>query len=473
MEMTNNDGSQERELVDGLARMSLESEKIQSKLSKEAVECLIECLDGIDYIGATRRSQITATLRVIAEVYTEKEDQAGGLILTFSISPSKLNCIPPEKRKRASDLLKSIRVDLEKNLTDPPPGVVFKKLMSIDGMVCALHNLVIPLGINKTEIHKNQAQIRFWGEHDDQRFWNDLEEKWPVAVPSFSSVKKHKVITYIGNCPTPVAVLDEDSDSAQQFQAGTSANSIIDWIDRELLGEIPLQNWSLKGTIGAFVRAQKDETTRIFAITACHVVSAEKVITNHPFLVRGSFLSTHLDVAFLPLKSNAHASNFTNPFLFGKDPYVFTKYWSETLQSSDLPACRTFPPGSTIEKIGYASGCTRGLLLDVESMAVTYEGKEKKEFTNMICVRWLPDDPFTQGGDSGAIYYAVNGCHKVPVAIHCLVAPFTSSHPKATRLDKDGTTIRSTTEVASYGSNLSTALEWFREKGWVLVDFMV
>jgi hypothetical protein len=110
-----------------------------------------------------------------------------------------------------------------------------------------------------------------------------------------------------------------------------------------------------------------DESTRIFAITACHVISAEKVITNHLYLFRGVFLSTHLDLAFLPLKSNTHTSDFTNPFSFGMDPYIFMKYWTEALKSADLPACQTFPPGSTIKKVIYASGCTRGLLLDVES----------------------------------------------------------------------------------------------------------
>ncbi|EFA75820.1 hypothetical protein PPL_10875 [Heterostelium album PN500] len=89
------------------------------------------------------------------------------------------------------------------------------------------------------------------------------------------------------------------------------------------------------------------------------------------------------------------------------------RYWSRPVKS--------FRPGTCIEKLVQTTGRSRGSLINTRTSWFEHptEDDDVVERPMLVSVCYKSNMPFPSTGDSGSIYYAVQGCMSYPVAIYC------------------------------------------------------
>ena len=217
-----------------------------------------------------------------------------------------------------------------------------------------------------------------------------------------------------------------------------------------------------------------DDNKQIYAITAAHVVSKLPEITTSKLVYRGNYDQHYLDVAFLPLKKDMPPSRLRNFLGCSDDPGVYTEYWTEYLEEFPRAANAVYPPGSKVLKVGLETGFSEGWLLDMNACPKVADQRDPNLFftrQKMIAVRWKPCEPFTVTGDSGSIYYVIQGSLKLPIGIHSLTSSYESSHHKACIIENDGNRFTRLHEVASFACNLYKCIEWFEKENEISVKF--
>lgn len=140
------------------------------------------------------------------------------------------------------------------------------------------------------------------------------------------------------------------------------------------------------------------------------------------------------DIAVLPLFRIKKGFSFLNPFYMDDDVYANEGYFKQLskLRRPSFDSCNDslhheddFPfldpkalqPGTIIGKFGITTGITFGLFVGVKSIDYM-EGGKNYSVDNAVVVQWEPGQRFTQGGDSGSVYYAKIGSFTYPIAIH-------------------------------------------------------
>jgi hypothetical protein len=397
----------------------------------------------------------------------EEELVCEGLINVFNKTVFLLKYIPVNQRRKAKKFLENLKVvevedladKLQKNsINDSSQGSIsedvkmmeFRKIVLKDSLIPELMSKLIDLNVFRTSINKGKGTVTLFGTDSDEDFWKNIKQVLSdnqIQLPSFDVLKM--ILNYYGNWPKP-QVTFEGTMSGQKFPF-------------EILDDpncIPERNLMSCGSVGGFVKDV--DSGDIYAVTAAHVVSSQKIILNKKNLFRGfnEKYGCYLDVAFLKVKKDF--SPFTNSLASSYDSSVYCQHWSSYNQNQlidQFPTPLSFPPGTEIEKLGFGTGFTRGWLIDAQSNAsfkATNANDQNEDLRNVIAVRSMPDRPFTFGNDSGSIYYAVQGCMRYPIAIHNGSSTYQIRHFK----NSESVDL---TEIASFGSNLTVAIDWWLE----------
>lgn len=426
---------------------------IQKKTSLPFINTLIEALQQ-KYIPKITRQEIVRLLGFFLELkyFKEEHNEIKIALYDFNRATNDHPYLTTEEKKRVIILLEKLKSSFEdKGLGDilddltiqdkeAEKEIIFSRITRGKSLIQDLSNIFYQeLSVKQISLARKLATITIFGSLEDEQFWTELEKK--IQGTNLPPIKQLQlVLRYYGGVQIN-PFTEETLFTGDVFPFGI--------LDETTLQSIPDRLNVSYGSLGGFVRAGKDT----YAVTAAHNVSGKKLIIDHDYIYRGDFNGTYLDVAFLKLLHQGQKA--FNPLATSRDPDCYEDYWSEKLSEinneGNFPSPNFFSPSTEIEKIGSGTGVTRGFLLDAEANALFPDNEEKKR---MVAVRWLPNRPFTAGNDSGSIYYAVNGCIRTPIAIHCGVSSYVSSNPKA------GTC----KEPASFGTRLSEAIEWWQSR---------
>lgn len=88
----------------------------------------------------------------------------------------------------------------------------------------------------------------------------------------------------------------------------------------------------------------------------------------------------------------------------------------------------------------------------------------KHHVEDCVTVAWNSNDCFTRPDDSGSIYYAVRGCFRYPIAVHCATVVIKGISDE--KIEKDGGTFEKLQMHArvSIGTPLLKCLNAYTEK---------
>lgn len=158
---------------------------------------------------------------------------------------------------------------------------------------------------------------------------------------------------------------------------------------------------SSDGNIGGFFKFGD----KVISVTAAHVVP-----NDFDYKVKD------LDVAFLDVTNRMKSAS--NPLYLEPDKSVFEHFQFPEKFPFNPAFLHSLAPGTKIIKLGSRSGLTEGRLLCVAEDVTFYEKTVKHEVKNGVSVAWQSDERFTMPGDSGSVYYAIQGCFRYPIAVH-------------------------------------------------------
>jgi hypothetical protein len=483
------------------------------------IEFVLEKLEK-NYVTSGTRKAVYKLLKLIL-TYTKpdraKENEIILLQNIFSKSTAKNGYIDIATKNKAKEFIQKMKDTLqeeeskwsdaenlrqnmeilslnEKETKEIQRKICFRKLLQEKEFIPELSEALDCLQTTQYTIRSITSQIYVFGVLIEDDFWSKLEKLWKKSdnLPDFEIAKE--IIVYFGGREAPLPNPEDHftpSNIADSLKlSGNRIDSLWSIFDQSIISQIPEKKDKFDGTIGGFII---DETTqKIYAVTAAHCVSKLHRINTLNFIFRGDYDQYYLDVAFLPLESGTPMGNLRNLLGHNDDFSVYTEYWSEFISDfiSDSPSQYeakyegVFPPGSLIQKIGIESGFTEGYLLDMQASpkvpkeineiqpSNVSDGKSYWERKGMVAVRWKPCDPFTISGDSGSIYYVVQGCMKTPIAVHSLTSSYESSHHKAMVIQDDEVKPKTAMhEMASFGSRFSICIEWFESVNNTTVKF--
>ncbi|KYQ89056.1 hypothetical protein DLAC_10282 [Tieghemostelium lacteum] len=158
----------------------------------------------------------------------------------------------------------------------------------------------------------------------------------------------------------------------------------------------------------------------------CQMKCQQDVREPHEYQGSYYYYNSHADCAFIRL-STPPIENMMNPCCSEGSPDLFPDgfaYPRETPNNGNsyyyqIINPMTLEPGTEIVKLGNISGFTKGLFHARHSGTVTETNADHTVclYTDKMIIKPI-FYPFTEGGDSGSIYYAVCGNVMYPVAVH-------------------------------------------------------